>query len=93
MTQKRLNTELERLLDNDIKWFEVPIPDYNIVQTIVISGDIEFEIARRHINRQTLEEGYDFPLVLDEKANLKTDTWLLCSKLNFINEQYKRGQE
>jgi hypothetical protein len=87
MTQKKLNTELQRLLDTGIKFHEVEIPDYEIVQTVVIVGGLEFEIARRKINRQTLTEGSDWLELMDEKATLKTDTWLLISKLNFIYER------
>lgn len=90
MTQKKLNAELQRLLDTGIKFHEAEISDYEMVQTVVIVGDLEFEIARRKINRQTLTEGSDFSLLLDEKATLQNDAWLLCSKLNFIYERQSK---
>ena len=90
MTQKKLNAKLQRLLDSGIKFYEVEIPDYKIVQTIVIVCDLEFEIATRPINKQTIKEGEDFSLLLDEKATLQNDTWLLCLKLNFIYERQSK---
>lgn len=89
MTQKRLNSKLQRLLDDDIRWYEVKKLGLTIIQTIVVSGNVEFEIARRPANRQTLIEGEDWLDIMGEKATLQNDAWLLISKLNFINEQYK----
>lgn len=87
MTQKKLNAVLERLLDDGIKFYEVEVPDYRIVQTIVIVGDLEFEIARRPANKQTLVEGEDWILLMNENATLQKDSMLLTSKLNFIHER------
>ena len=93
MTQKKLNAELQRLLDTGIKFYEVEIPDYKIVQTIVIVGDLKFEIATRPINKQTIVEGEDFSVLLDEAATLQNDAWLLCSKLNFIYERQMNARD
>ena len=87
MTQKKLNKVLERLLDDGIVWYEVEVPEYKIIQTVVRVKDLEFEIATRQINKQTLVEGEDFSTLLDEVATLQDDAWLLCSKLNFIYER------
>ena len=87
MTQKKLNSLLERLLDDGIVWYEVEVPEYKIIQTVVRVKDLEFEIATRQINKQTLVEGEDFSTLLDEVATLQDDAWLLCSKLNFIYER------
>ena len=87
MTQKKLNAVLERLLDDGIKFYEVEVPDYRIVQTIVIVSDLEFEIARRPTNKQTLVEGEDWILSMNENATLQKDSMLLTSKLNFIHER------
>ena len=87
MTQRKLNSLLERLLDDGIVWYEVHVPEYRITQTIVRVKDLEFEIATRQINKQTLVEGEDFSMLLDEKATLQKDSLLLCSKLNFIYER------
>ena len=93
MTQKKLNKLLERLLDDGIKFYEVEVPDYRIVQTVVRVKDLEFEIAARPINKQTLVEGEDFSTLLDEVATLQKDVWLLCSKLNFIYERQMNGRD
>ena len=87
MTQKKLNSLLERLLDNGIVWYEVEVPDYRIVQTVVKIFDNEFEIARRSLNKQTLTEGEDWILIMDENSTLQKDSTLLTSKLNFIYER------
>lgn len=87
MTQKKLNKLLERLLDDGIVFHEVEVPEYQIVQTIVRIKDLEFEIARRRINRQTLIEGEDWILLMNERATLQKDSILLTSKLNFIYER------
>jgi hypothetical protein len=87
MTQKKLNSLLERLLDDGIVWYEVEVTDYRIVQTVVRVKDLEFEISTRQINKQTLVEGEDFSTLLDEVATLQDDAWLLCSELNFIYER------
>ena len=93
MTQKKLNSLLERLLDDGIVWYEVEVPDYRIVQTVVRVKDLEFEIAARPINKQTLVEGEDFSTLLDEVATLQKDVWLLCSKLNFIYERQMNARD
>lgn len=93
MTQKKLNALLERLLDNGIVWLEVAIPVHRIAQTVVRVEDLEFEIATRPINKQTLVEGEDFSMLLDEAATLQKDAWLLCSKLNFIYERQMNAKD
>lgn len=65
MTQKKLNKLLERLLDDGIVWYEVEVPEYKIIQTVVRVKDLEFEIATRQINKQILVEGGDFSTLLD----------------------------
>lgn len=90
MTQKKLNSLLERLLDDGIVWYEVHAPEYRIIQTVVRVKDLEFEIATRQINKQTLVEGDDFSMLVDEKATLQKDSLLLCSKLNFIYERQSK---
>lgn len=87
MTQKKLNKLLERLLDDGIKFYEVEVPEYKIVQTIVGVKDLEFEIAVRRTGRQKLLEGDDWILLMDESATLQKDSVLLTSKLNFIYER------
>ena len=87
MTQKKLNSLLERLLDNGIVWYEVEVPDHRIVQTVVRVKDLEFEIARRSLNKQTLTEGEDWILIMDENSTLQKDSTLLTSKINFIYER------
>ena len=87
MTQKKLNKLLERLLDDGIVFYEVEVPEYKIVQTIVRVKDLEFEIAVRRNGRQKLLEGYDWVILMDEVATLQKDSVLLTSKLNFIYER------
>lgn len=87
MTQKKLNKLLERLLDDGIEFYEVPVPEYKIVQTIVRVKDLEFEIAVRRTGRQKLLEGDDWVILMDERATLQKDSILLTSKLNFIYER------
>ena len=93
MTQKKLNSLLERLLDDGIAWYVVDVPNYRIAQTVVRVEDLEFEIAMRPINKQTLVEGEDFSMLLDEAATLQKDAWLLCSKLNFIYERQMNAKD
>ena len=93
MTQKKLNKLLERLLDDGIVWYEVEVPEYKIIQTVVRVKDLEFEIATRQINKQILVEGEDFSTLLDSAATLQNDTWLICSKLNFIYERQMNGRD
>ena len=87
MTQKKLNKLLERLLDDGITFYEVEVPEYKIIQTIVRVKDLEFEIAVRRTGRQKLLEGEDWILLMDERATLQKDSILLTSKLNFIYER------
>lgn len=93
MTQKKLNAVLKRLLDDGIIFYEVEVPESKIIQTIVRVKDLEFEIATRPINKQTIVEGEDFSVLLDEAATLQNDAWLLCSKLNFIYERQMNARD
>lgn len=93
MTQNKLNKLLERLLDDGIVFYEVEVPVYKIIQTIVRVKDLEFEIAVRRTGRQKLLEGEDWILLMDERATLQKDSMLLTSKLNFLYERQMNARD
>lgn len=87
MAQKRLDNILFRLLMADIEYKTIEDKEEKVARTVVKIFDNEFEIARRLINKQTLIEGEDWILIMDEKTTLQKDSILLTSKLNFIYER------
>lgn len=87
MTQKRLDKILFSLLIADIGYETIEDKEENVARTVVKIFDNEFEIARRELNKQTLIEGNDWLLLMDEKSTLQKDSILLTSKLNFIYER------
>lgn len=93
MTIKKLLKLFKQTLDSDIEYgeFKGLLDDY--LHIIVKVRDETFQIAKREPNKQTLCEDDDWFILMNEKSTLKTDAWLLCSKLNYINEQYKRGRK
>ncbi len=87
MTQKQLDKVLFSLLIADIEYNTIEDKQQNVARTVVKIFDNEFEIARRSLNKQTLTEGEDWILIMDEKTTLQKDSILLTSKLNFIYER------
>lgn len=87
MTQKRLDKVLFSLLIADIEYKNIDEKEENVARTVVKIFDNEFEIARRPLNKQTLTEGDDWLMIMDENATLQKDSVLLTSKLNFIYER------
>ena len=87
MTQKRLDKILFCLLIANIGYETIEDKEENVARTVVKIFDNEFEIARRELNKQTLIEGNDWFLLMDEKSTLQKDSILLTSKLNFIYER------
>ena len=87
MTQKRLDKILFRLLIADIEYETIEDKEEKVARTVVKIFDNEFEIARRSLNKQTLTEGEDWILIMDENSTLQKDSTLLTSKLNFIYER------
>ena len=93
MTQKRLDKILFRLLIADIEYKTIEDKEEKVARTVVKIFDNEFEIARRLINKQTLIEGGDWILIMDEKTTLQKDSVLLTSKLNFIYERQMNARD
>ena len=87
MTQKRLDKILFRLLIADIEYETIEDKEEKVARTLIKFFDNEFEIARRSLNKQTLIEGEDWILIMDENSTLQKDSILLTSKLNFIYER------
>ncbi len=87
MTQKRLDKILFCLLITDIGYETIEDKEENVARTVVKIFDNELEIARRALNKQTLTEGEDWLMLMEENNTLQKDSILLTSKLNFIYER------
>lgn len=86
MTQRKLNETFDKLLNN-IKYYF--IEEDNLIKTIVLIKNEELEIAVREKSKQQITEGLDFHDIMCSGSLNSTDAIILCSHLNFIDENYK----